>query len=181
LLIHHGRAVTAAHSLRVAAEAKRLAQQWGEDAASAEIAGWLHDISAIVPTNQRLGLAEVLQIDILPEERMYPMIIHQKLSAVIAHEVFGINNPAIISAVGCHTTLKADASRLDKIVFIADKIKWDQAGIPPYFDAMAAAAKRSLDEAALVYLEFLWQRRATLPVLHPWVEAAYRQLSGTAR
>jgi predicted HD superfamily hydrolase involved in NAD metabolism len=178
LLSHHGHAKTVGHSMRVAAEAKRLAQRWGEDAVSAEIAGFLHDISAIVPPDQRLPLAEGLQIDILPEERMVPMIIHQKLSAVIARELFAISSPAILSAIGCHTTLKAEASLLDKIVFVADKLKWDQVGDPPYLVAMVAAVERSLDAAALCYLEQLWQRRATLAVLHPWAVDAYRELGG---
>jgi transposase len=58
LLIHHGRQATAEHSLRVAAEAKRLALRWNEDPAKAEIAGWLHDISTIIPRNLQLELAE---------------------------------------------------------------------------------------------------------------------------
>jgi len=181
LLRHHGRTKTVGHSMRVAAEAKRLAQQWGEDPANAEIAGFLHDISAIVPPEQRIALAEALQLDILPEERTLPMIIHQKLSAVIARDLFGISSPTILSAIGCHTTLKADASLLDKIVFVADKLKWDQEGDPPYLAAMAVAAERSLDAAALCYLEHLWQRRASLAVLHPWAIDAYRQLSGVVR
>jgi predicted HD superfamily hydrolase involved in NAD metabolism len=164
--------------MRVAAEAQRLAHQWGEDIASAEIAGFLHDISAIVPSEQRIALAEALHLDILPEERILPMIIHQKLSAVIARELFAIHSPAILDAIGCHTTLKANASFLDKIVFVADKLKWDQQGDPPYLAALAAAAERSLDAAALCYLEYLWQRRASLAVLHPWAIDAYRQLSG---
>lgn len=181
LLSHHGHAKTVGHSMRVAAEAKRLAQHWGEDPASAEIAGLLHDISAIIPVDQRIVLAEALQLDVLPEERILPMIIHQKLSAVIAHDLFAISSPTILSAIGCHTTLKADASLLDKIVFVADKLKWDQVGDLPYLEVMVAAVERSLDAAALCYLEHLWQRRASLAVLHPWAIDAYRQLSGATR
>jgi predicted HD superfamily hydrolase involved in NAD metabolism len=180
LLTHHGRTATAGHSLRVAAEAKRLALLWGEDPAKTEIAGWLHDISAIVPRDRQLELAESLEIDILPEERNYPLLLHQKLSAVIAREVFSVTDPAILNAIECHTTLKANASALDKIVFIADKLQWDQPGDPPYLETLQAALEHSLDAAALCYLDYLWQRRATLPALHPWVVAAYQELSKAA-
>ena len=175
LLAYHVRANTMDHSTRVAAEAKRLALLWGEDAAGAETAGWLHDVSAIVPMDRRIRLAEDLGLDVLPEERAFPMIIHQKLSAAIAQALFDVTDPAILSAIGCHTTLKADASRLDKIVFVADKIQWDQPGDPPYLSAIAAAVEHSLDQAAFAYMDYLWQRRATLPVVHPWLVQAYHQ------
>ena len=55
LLTHHSRIATAGHSLRVAAEAKRLALRWNADPVKAEIAGWLHDISAIIPAGPAAG------------------------------------------------------------------------------------------------------------------------------
>jgi predicted HD superfamily hydrolase involved in NAD metabolism len=177
LLTHHGCVKTAGHSRRVAAEAKRLAQRWQAGPHAAEIAGWLHDISAIVPNAQRVELAEQLGIEVLPEERILPMIIHQKLSAYFAQHLFAIHDPAVLSAIGCHTTLKADAGLLDKVLFVADKLKWDQPGDPPYLAAMTAAAERSLDQAALCYLAELWRQRDDLPVLHPWARQAFQQLS----
>ena len=104
------------------------------------------------------------------------MILHQKLSAILAHELFGVDDLAVLSAIGCHTTLRADATPLDKVVFLADKIAWDQSGSPPYRDALLDALTHSLDAGACVYLQHLWAQRATLPVVHPWFENAYRQL-----
>jgi len=63
---------------------------------------------------------------------------------------------------------------LDKIVFVADKIAWDQPGAPPYLAALADTS--SLDAGVCVYLETLWQQRESLAVTHPWFEAAYYQL-----
>jgi HD superfamily phosphohydrolase YqeK len=104
------------------------------------------------------------------------MIIHQKLSAWMAADVFGITDPTIISAVGCHTTLRAGAGPLDMAVFVADKIAWDQPGDPPYLVAILAAAERSLADAARVYVGYLWERRATLAVIHPWLAEAHKDL-----
>jgi HD superfamily phosphohydrolase YqeK len=61
-------------------------------------------------------------------------------------------------------------------VFVADKLQWDQPGQPPYAARMQAALNQSLEQAAWVYLNDLWQRRADLVVLHPWAEAAWREL-----
>lgn len=104
------------------------------------------------------------------------MIVHQKLSSWMAHEVFGIHDPEVLSAIGCHTTLKAGASPLDKLVFVADKIAWDQAGQPPYLEVLQAALEHSLDAAALVYIDYLWAQRAQLRVIHPWLVAARNDL-----
>jgi predicted HD superfamily hydrolase involved in NAD metabolism len=175
-LTHHGRPDTAEHCGAVAAEARRVAELAGADAAAAETAGWLHDISVIIPNQRRIAAAEQLGIEVLPEEATFPMIIHQKLSAVIAREMFRIEDAAILSAIGCHTTLKAGATLLDKVVFVADKLAWDQPGHAPFHDEMRAALGRSLDQAALVYLRYLWDQRASLRVLHPWAQAAYFEL-----
>jgi predicted HD superfamily hydrolase involved in NAD metabolism len=181
LLRSRGRVETVEHSQRVAALAQRLARRWGVDERSAEVAGWLHDISAIVPRDHYLQVAETLGLEVLAEELMAPVLVHQKLSAVIAQQVLAIVDKPVLSAVGCHTTLRADGSALDKIVFVADKIAWDRPGDPPYLAAMALAADQSLDLAAYCYLDYLWQRRKTLLAMHPWASQAYRQLSARVR
>jgi predicted HD superfamily hydrolase involved in NAD metabolism len=176
-LIHHGCPETAEHSADVAAEARRVATLVGEDPTAAELAGWLHDCSAIFPDDERVEIARCLHIPALPEEEQFPMIIHQKLSKRLSSDLFGIHDDLILNAVGCHTTLRADSTRLDKVLFVADKIAWDQSGIPPYRDELLDALDHSLDQAALVYIRYLWDRRHTLRVLHPWLRDAYIQLT----
>jgi predicted HD superfamily hydrolase involved in NAD metabolism len=177
-LIRRGFPQTAAHCAAVAAEAGRLATRVGLDVAAAERAGWFHDVSTVFPNAERIGVARTLGVPVLPEEVAFPMIVHQKLSAALARDVFGERDEAILGAVACHTTLRADAIPLDTVLFVADKIAWDQPGIPPYRDDLLTALEHSLDAAALVYLQYLWDRRETLGVIHPWFRAAYRQRSG---
>lgn len=176
-LVRHGLAETAGHCSSVGAEAKRVARRFGEDETRAEIAGWLHDVSAVFPTPERTNIARTLGVDVIPEEDAFPMIIHQKLSVVLARECFGIDDDRVLSAIGCHTTLKAPATQLDKVVFIADKIAWDQPGKPPYLDDLQAGLDESLDAGTLVYLRYLWEQRDTLKVVHPWFVDAYQVLS----
>jgi len=179
-LTRHGHVKTVGHSAGVAAEARQLAARVGEDETRAETAAWLHDISAVFPAPERTQVARELGVAVLPEEDAFPMIIHQKLSVVLARHCFGVADQAILSAIGCHTTLKVDATTLDKVVFVADKIAWDQPGRPPYLDDLLAGLERSLDQAALVYLGYLWDQRQTLKVVHPWFVAAYQQLQQLA-
>lgn len=176
-LSHHGFEKTVGHSARVAAEAQRIAERYDIDPQAAANAAWLHDISTVIPNHERITYAEELGIEVLEEERKLPMIIHQKLSVAIAQQLFEISDTGVLSAIGCHTTLKAGASPLDMVVFVADKIAWDQAGDPPYLTEIQAALQRSLDQAAFCYLDYLWQRQADLVVLHPWAVEAHLEIA----
>lgn len=172
-LRYHGCPNTATHCADVAAEARRIARLVGADETQAAYAGWLHDVSAVFPGAERVRIARELDVPVLPEEERYPPIIHQKLSATLARHLFGVTDEAVLSAVGCHTTLHAAPSLLDKVLFVADKIAWDQPGDPPYQADILAALERSLDDAARCYLHYMWQMRDRLKVLHPWLREAY--------
>lgn len=168
---------TAEHSMRVGAEAARVAGRYGIDARAAECAGYLHDISAVFPNERRIRAARELGLEVLPEEETFPLIIHQKISKAMAADLFCVADESILDAVGCHTTLRSRPTPLDLALFVADKIEWDQPGVPPYRDSLLRQADRSLEHAALEYIRYLWSRRETLKVVHPWLAAAYMELS----
>jgi predicted HD superfamily hydrolase involved in NAD metabolism len=175
VLHHHGYSRIAGHVARVAAEARRLAVMFGGDETAAAIAGWLHDVGAIIPNDQRVAICHAFDVNVLPEETAVPFILHGKLSAVIAAEIWSVDDQTILNAIACHTTLKANASLLDKILFVADKIAWDQPGRPPYLAGLVSALEISLDDAAACYLDYLWQQRIHLKMIHPDLVAAYEQ------
>ncbi len=162
----------ATHVGEVAAEISRLATKF-DAPQNLALAGWLHDVSAIIPNADRVELCQHFGLEVLPEERQVPMLLHQKLSAVMAREVWGVNDNDILGAIACHTTLKANASQADKIMFLADKISWDQAGTPPYLDELLAALADGLDTAVTYFLTYLWQRKEKLKVIHPYFVEAY--------
>ncbi len=170
----NGCAHTLDHSERVAEQAARLAGHCGVDAIAAEQAGLLHDVSAVIPGGQRLAVARQWGLTVLPEEEAYPLLLHQRLSVVLAREHFGVRDEALLAAIGCHTTLRAGSTRLDRVLFVADKLAWDQAGAPPYAAGLNAALAVSLVEAARFYLGYL-RAHASGP-LHPWAQAALREL-----
>ncbi len=175
-LLAHGCARTWQHSQAVALEARDLALAYGVDEGSALQAAWLHDISAVIPNGEWLEAARRFGLEILAEEAAFPMILHQKLSAALARQEFGVEDAAILSAIGCHTTLKAGYAPLDLVLFVADKLAWDQAGEAPYAPALRAGLERGLEQGALAYLDHLWQRRAELGCVHPWMIAAREEL-----
>ncbi|RWS44612.1 HD domain-containing protein [Bacillus mycoides] len=175
-LLKYNKEFTYKHSIRVANEARKIAVMFHENEEKAAIAGYLHDISAIFPNEERIAVAEKFGIEILQEEREFPMIIHQKLSRVIAKEVFKIEDEVVLNAICCHTTLRKHATKMDLVLFVADKIEWDQNGTPSYLVGIKNGLEKSLEHAAFVYISYLWERKDTLKVIHPWLEEAYWHL-----
>jgi predicted HD superfamily hydrolase involved in NAD metabolism len=177
-LHHHHHPETALHCQHVATAAREVAIVTQTNPTQAHTAGWLHDVSAIFPASERVQIARALGLEVLAEEDRCPMIVHQKLSRLMAQEIFGVTDALILDAVGCHTTLRPQPTTLDKVLFVADKLAWDQPGTPPYAQALQAALARSLDQATLFFLTYLWERRDSLLVIHPWLRAAVRDLCG---
>ncbi|WP_223290801.1 bis(5'-nucleosyl)-tetraphosphatase (symmetrical) YqeK [Bacillus sp. BD59S] len=175
-LLKYKKEVTYKHSIRVANESRKIAVMYHVNEEKAAIAGYLHDISAIFPNGDRIVVAEQFGIEILQEEREFPMIIHQKLSRVIAEQIFKVTDEEILNAICCHTTLRKHATKMDLVLFVADKIEWDQNGTPPYLVEVKKGIEKSLEHAAFAYISFLWERKETLKVIHPWLKDAYWQL-----
>lgn len=180
LLLQYGCRTTASHCRQVAAEAATIAGPAGVDREQAVTASWLHDISAAFSPAEMLSEATRLGLDVLPEERLYPAILHQKLSSVLARELFAVADPAVLAAIGCHTTLRASPTALDMVVYVADKLAWDRPGAPPYGPAVRSACDVSIQQAALTHLTWMHGEQASLGVVHPWLRTAYETLSRLA-
>ncbi|PCS10369.1 HD superfamily hydrolase for NAD metabolism [Lactococcus raffinolactis] len=159
------------HLLDVANEAKNLAKRFGLDEAAAFTGGLLHDIGGLVPEQQRVALAEELGIDVLPEERLVPMLLHGKFSAYFAADIFGVTAPEILTAITYHTTLHANPTDLEKVVCLADKVKWDGEGTPPYLTDLLRAFDQSLEVATQYFIAELFD--SDLLVVHPWLREVY--------
>ncbi|MEN8241321.1 MAG: bis(5'-nucleosyl)-tetraphosphatase (symmetrical) YqeK [Chloroflexota bacterium] len=175
-LNHHECPNTAAHSFGVAEKAAELARRFDADPARATLSAWLHDISAVIPNDQRLEVSQALGLEILAEEAEVPLLLHQKLSALLAEQIFNVSDQGVLSAIGCHTTLKANPAQLDTLLFVADKLAWDQKGTPPYQTEMEQALEESLELAAFRYQDYLLHSGKILTP-HPWMLDSFRELS----
>ncbi|MGC3139923.1 bis(5'-nucleosyl)-tetraphosphatase (symmetrical) YqeK [Enterococcus faecalis] len=163
----------AVHSFEVANEAKKIAEIYKVSTKKAYIAGLLHDISAVIPNSERIEIHKKLGEQIYPEEKQLPMLLHQRQSVWIAKEFFYVKDCDVLCAIGCHTTLKKNASELDKVVYLADKIKWDRGYTPPYLNELTVNLKESLDAACRVYIK--WALSDVI-VLHPYLKDAINDL-----
>jgi predicted HD superfamily hydrolase involved in NAD metabolism len=175
-LIKHNRYTIAEHSIRVARKSKVLAKKFGANESMAEMAGLLHDIGGVYPNEIRIEIANRLGIEVLEEEEQLPLILHQRISKVMAKEIFNINDFEILNAIECHSTLRASASLMDMILFVADKVEWDQNDLPPYIDRVEKALNESIELAAFEYIRFLFESKESLKVVHPWLKEAYLDL-----
>jgi predicted HD superfamily hydrolase involved in NAD metabolism len=173
-LEYHGFPHVAVHVKAVALEARNLAERFGLDEKAAELAGILHDIAVIVPNSERIALSRALGLPVFPEEEQVPMILHQRHGRIFARDLFGILDERVLDAIECHTTLKADSSALDRVVFLADKISWDQPGTPPYLKDLLAALEHGLDAGTRFFLEHLISS-PNLLVVHPWLRDAHSE------
>ncbi|EPA0853628.1 bis(5'-nucleosyl)-tetraphosphatase (symmetrical) YqeK [Enterococcus faecalis] len=167
------------HCMEVGEYAYQLGEKYLTSPEKVSIAGYLHDISAIYPNNQRISVAQKYGIELNEAEMAFPMIIHQKISKSIAKMDFGIEDNEILSAIECHTTLKKNYSDIDLVLFVTDKIKWDQEGKPPYLDGLLQALNCSLENAAYFYIDYILKH--DIKVVHPWLWDAYNQLNLTIK
>lgn len=168
--------IVANHVKRVAQKSIELARKFQYDEKLVEVASYLHDISVIIPNSEKIKMCQLLNIEVLEEEKVFPLLVHQKLSRIMAEDIYGIENEEVLGAINCHTTLKRDSKTLDLILFIADKLEWDQQGVPPYLEKVEKGLEQSLEHGAYAFLEYMVKNKENLKVVHPWLIEAYEEL-----
>ena len=167
---------TLKHVEEVVDTAVWLAKIYDLDSKKLKLAALLHDISAIMTPQDMYEFAKMRGLEIDAAEEKYHFLLHQRISRIIAQEDYSINDSDILDAIECHTTLKKKASMYDKIIFIADKISWDQKGVPPYYDILKEKVVESLDEACYFYINYQFENNLLL-MPHQWIIEAYGDLS----
>ena len=169
----YGKRITREHVPRVAKLARELALRFGADADNSELAALLHDIGGVVPRGEMVSLCRALGLSVRAEEEQVPMLLHARLSGVIAREVFGVDAPDVLQAIRFHTALHARPTPLDQVVFLADKIEWDQGGEPPYRAQLLAVLDAGLDAGTRFMLTWMYEHRADLLVVLPELRQAW--------
>lgn len=175
LLLSNGKAATLAHAEQVAEAAAELAEKFGADIEKCRTAALLHDIAAVLPRGEMLQAAREMDMELDPAEEEFPMLLHQRFGAILARDLFGVTDLLVLSAVRCHTTLKKDPSDIDMILFLADKIRWDRGGEPPFLGAIENGLCRSLRAACLEYLDYITHHGMILRA-HRLLAEAHMQL-----
>ena len=163
------------HVENVADIAVRLAKAYDLDVAKTKLAALLHDISGIMTPQEMYDFAITKGLKIDPAEEKYHALLHQRVSKIIAQEEYGITDLDILNAIECHTTLRKNASMYDKVIFIADKISWDQKGVPSYDNLLKSGSVETLDEACYLYIKYQFDNNL-LVMPHQWILEAYEDL-----
>ena len=163
-------------AMQVRSIALNLAQYYGLDKNQVSAAALLHNISRLIPAWQYLELAEEYGIDILPEEKQNPQLLHQKISRILAVERFNISDKEVLNAITCHTTLRKSATLLDKIIFIASKHIEQKLRKFAFCGHNAPKAEKELNSTIYCYLFNLLNNKSQIYTIHPWAKDALQEL-----
>ncbi|MBQ3504010.1 MAG: nicotinate (nicotinamide) nucleotide adenylyltransferase [Oscillospiraceae bacterium] len=108
-----------AHVLGCRDTAVALARHWGANVTDAARAGILHDITKAIDGPLQLTLCGAYGKILSDFSRKYPKTLHALTGSLVAQRIFG-ENDAVVSAIECHTTGKADMNLLEKSIYVAD-------------------------------------------------------------
>lgn len=162
----NGRSQAIEQAEKTAELARQLAEQFQLSGTNAEVSGYLLGISSVVPVEQMAKITAACGLEILPAEAQFPILLTQKLSAVMAEHLFAVTNPRILEAIGCHQTLKMGTLPLDRLLFLANLLAGDLEGDGGVQTAVSDL--HSLDEAVRRCCQRLWEQDESLVLYHPW-------------
>ena len=139
-----------AHSIGTMGYAVELAAIWGADGKKARIAGLLHDCAKL-GDEDALRLAKEYGYTPNAEEQRAPGLLHGPLGAIRVQREFGIDDADVINAIGCHVFGRMNMTKLDKILYVADKAEYTRAynGV----DRLRERAESDLDGAVLMTMD----------------------------
>ena len=139
-------------AMGVAKEAAKMAEKYGVDKDKAYLAGLVHDCAKDYSGKDKLRMCEKLGVELDNIMINQSDLTHSFLGAVLAKDMFGIEDEDILNAVRYHTTGRKNMSVLEKIVYLADAIEPGRA----YFeglDELRELAYEDLDKAMAFSLE----------------------------
>lgn len=140
-----------AHSVHVMEASRRLAEKYGEDPEKAAMAGLIHDCARDLGKTETIMLCSKYGIAIDDIMQCQPELLHGKVGAFLARDIFGVNCHQILAAVSEHTMGREGMERLSSIVFIADYIEAGR--VYPGVEAVRKAAEESLEKAIVAGID----------------------------
>ena len=139
-----------AHVLGCRDCAIELAWLYGENETDAARAGLLHDITKAIVGPLQLTLCAEYGMILDTFSRKYPKTLHALTGSLVARRIFG-ENENVVSAICHHTTGRANMTKLEKIIYIADYVERNRDF--PGGEEMRALAYTDLDRAVRMGLQ----------------------------
>ena len=106
----------------VVKSAQELCKLYGEDAQKATLAALLHDVAKQMKKDDIQQKIEKYNIKLDEVEKETNQLKHAKVGRYIAEFEYGIKDSDILNAIDYHTTGRANMSRLEMIIYLADSI-----------------------------------------------------------
>jgi len=106
--------------MAVARLAATLARKYRADPAGAAAAGYLHDWLKPYPPARLRAVLRRHRVRLDPKMKRLPKLWHGPAAAAHARHLFHLNHADVLNAVRWHTTGRPGASRLERVVFVAD-------------------------------------------------------------
>lgn len=135
------------HTIGVANTAKSLAEKWNANSEKAFLAGLVHDCAKEISVNETISRLEGAGYNLTQVDKQAAGILHAPLGAVLAKELFGIDDSELLDAIRYHTTGRANMTLLEKIIYVADFTEPNR--LYKESDEVRLLAENSLDKAAL--------------------------------
>jgi len=107
------------HVLGCRQTAVELAKLYGADESDAARAALLHDVTKALDGPLQLTLCQAYGTILDDFSTKNPKTLHALTGSLVADRIFG-ENKAVVEAICCHTTGKADMNLLEKIIYVAD-------------------------------------------------------------
>ena len=111
-----------AHVLGCRETAVELARLYGADETDAARAALLHDITKALSGDLQLTMCCSYGTMLDKFSLKNPKTLHALTGSLVAERIFG-ENEAVVDAIRCHTTGKADMNLLEKIIYVADYVE----------------------------------------------------------
>lgn len=147
------------HAARVIEGAIELADLHGLDPDVCAAAAAGHDIFRHLGPEELLARSREAGIEIGAVEARAPITLHGPLAARWAAAELNVAHPEILHAIRFHTSCSASLTPEALAVFVADKIEPAKLERDPKLAGIAAASRRSLREAAALFLERRMRRQ----------------------
>lgn len=137
------------HTLGVIESAEQMARHFNIDNEKARVAALLHDCAKNYTNEKMLDIARAAKLPLDEITLAEPQLLHGPVGAVVARQIYGIKDEAILSAIAYHTTGRENMQPLEKIIYLADFI--EPGRHYPGVESLREACKEDdLDEACLM-------------------------------
>ena len=141
------------HSIAVMERAVELANRYGVDAEKAKLAGLLHDVMKDEDGRNLLQFIHNSDILLSVAEKNGPPLWHAIGGFLYVRDALKIEDADVLNAIRYHTTGRAQMSKLEKVVYLADLTSADRDY--PDVEETRKCSEESLDIGMLYCMNFL--------------------------